>query len=151
MRFLVLFAFVSAASAFPRAPNLDYFESLGPILEDCVTCIEVQNPQHQVLMAIYTNIHVSCENQIEGPDDQPTCKKDASKYCRAAAQVLGEFWFKLPNVNNCCGTEMIRTFVKSCAWKELADLNWTYNLNHFDYVLIKMFWLTDAISYFLWF
>ena len=115
MRFLIPFAFLSAVIAFPRGSNLDHLESLGPISENCITCIEAQDPQHQVMVAIMANINVSCENQIEGPDDRPTCKKDASKYCKAAAQVLGEFWFKLPNVNECCGTELIRNFVKSCA------------------------------------
>ena len=114
MKFLIIFGFVSAAVAFPRGSNLDLFESRGAIPEECVTCIGAHDLQHQVLMAIYTNIVTSCENDLE-PPNYLTCKKYASKYCKAAVQVLGEFWFKLPNVNNCCGTETIRTFVKSCA------------------------------------
>ena len=114
MRFLIPFAFLSAVIAFPRGSNLDLIEPRGAIPEECVTCIEVHDPQHQVLAAIYTNIVTSCENDLE-PPNYLTCKKYASKYCKAAVQVLGEFWFKLPNVNNCCNTEGVRTFVKSCA------------------------------------
>ena len=119
MKFLIIFAFVSAAIAFPRGSNLDLFESRGANPEMCVYCIEdVSDPQHQVLQflidSILTNIMANCETELEPPNFN-TCKKGASKYCKAAVQVLGEFWFKLPNVNNCCGTEMILTFVKSCA------------------------------------
>ena len=118
MRILILFTVISAAIAFPRGSNLDFFEPSGAIPEECVTCIKVNDPQHQVLQflidSILTNIMANCETELEPPNFN-TCKKGSSKYCKAAVQVLGEFWFKLPNVNNCCNTEGVRTFVKSCA------------------------------------
>ena len=119
MKFLILFAFVSAAIAFPRGSNPDLFESRGAVLEKCVYCIEVHDPQHQVLQfvigSIYTNVMFSCKTEIEPANwKKAKCKKDAAKYCKAAVQVLGEFWFTLPNVNDCCGTEQVRNLVKSC-------------------------------------